>query len=224
MRTLLGVGIGLCLAGLVALAAMGCSAVTRVEEPSFTTAFRDGDFELRRYGPRVVAETKVSGEWSEAGNEGFRRLFGYISGKNHGGAKIAMTAPVGQQRSSPASEKIAMTAPVGQRRDGGEWVVSFTMPESSTLETLPRPADARITLREIAPVEVVVVRFSGRWTVENMDEQTAAVRAWAASRRIAISDASEVARYDPPFMPWFMRRNEIWFAVAAHNAAEEDAR
>lgn len=76
MRKLLGVGIGLCLVGGLAIVAMGCSAATRVEEPSFTTALRDGDFELRRYGPRVVAETKISGEWSEAGNEGFRRLFG----------------------------------------------------------------------------------------------------------------------------------------------------
>lgn len=207
------IAIGLCLTGLVTLGVVGCSAVSRVAEPSFTTSLRDGDFEVRRYGPRVVAETRVSGDWTTAGNEGFRRLFGYISGKNHGRSEIAMTAPVGQRRTDEESQKIAMTAPVGQRREGDEWIVSFVMPEGAKLESLPRPDDGRITLREVAPAEVVVVRFSGRWTTANIQEQTAAARGWAASRNIQIADTPEVARYDPPFRPWFLRRNEVWFAV-----------
>lgn len=210
-------GVGLGVAGLLTLGLIGCSAFARVEEPGFTTTLRDGDFELRHYGPRVVAETHVAGDWSAAGNEGFRRLFGYISGKNSGRSEIAMTAPVSQRRAGERGEKIAMTAPVGQRRDGDDWVVSFTMPEGAKLASFPRPEDERIVLREIAPVDVAVVRFSGRWTTSNMQERAAAVRAWATSRALRVSDEPEVNRYDPPFRPWFLRRNEVWFVVQAES-------
>lgn len=194
----------------LALAATGCAAVARVEEPAFAVQVREGDFEVRRYGPRVVATTQVEGDWSSAGNEGFRRLAGFIFGKNHQKTEIAMTAPVGQRR----GESIAMTAPVGQRGGGTSWTVSFTMPAGSTLEALPRPDDPRVVL-ELAPaVDVAVVVFSGRWTEALMRERTAALRAWVASRRLRVDGEPEVNRYDPPFKPWFMRRNEVWLPVS----------
>ncbi|MEI8256072.1 MAG: heme-binding protein, partial [Deltaproteobacteria bacterium] len=70
----------------------------RVDEPRFSVELHDGDFEVRRYEPRVVAETLVTGPSSGAANEGFRRLAGYIFGGNRGRASIAMTAPVSQRR------------------------------------------------------------------------------------------------------------------------------
>ncbi len=108
--------------------------MARIAEPRHEVLDRDGAFEVRRYPGRVIAETRVLGPWSAAGNEGFRRLAGYIFGKNRGRAKVAMTAPVGQR---PAT--IAMTAPVGQRRDADAWLVTFTMPAGETLATLPVP-------------------------------------------------------------------------------------
>jgi hypothetical protein len=194
------------------VATAGCRAMASVGEPPFTATVREGDFELRRYGPRVVAETQVSGDWSEAGNEGFRRLAGYIFGKNGGRQEIAMTAPVAQRRG--AGVKLAMTAPVGQRREGDTWTVSFTMPAGETLATLPRPDDPRVVLRELPPVEVAVVRFSGRWTDANMQARAESLRAWTQSRGLRAVGEPEVNRYDPPFKPWFLRRNEVWVEVA----------
>lgn len=182
----------------------------RIAEPPHEVLDRDGAFEVRRYPGRVIAETRVPGAWSAAGNAGFRRLAGYIFGKNRGRAKVAMTAPVGQR---PAT--IAMTAPVGQRRDADAWLVTFTMPAGETLATLPVPDDPRVTLRALPPVEVAVAIFSGRWTAANLARHEAALRTWAAARGLALVGEPEVNRYDPPFTLWFRRRNEIWLARAA---------
>ncbi|HQY63346.1 MAG TPA: heme-binding protein [Polyangiaceae bacterium] len=212
-------GIGGGLRGLVvaASAALVAACGGGVKEPAYAVAKSTESFELRTYPQRVVAETRVEGDFGEAGDEGFRRLAGYIFGKNRSGTKLAMTAPVGMSGAADG-KKIPMTAPVAQRASGpsrAEWVVSFTMPEGETLASLPVPLDARVTLRELPPARVAVVRFSGRWTSENMGEHEAALRAWARSERLPVVGDAEVNRYDPPFVPWFARRNEIWLRVEA---------
>ena len=201
----------------VGAVSLGCAAVGRVKEPPYSVASANGDFEVRTYGPRVVAQTEVAGTWEQAGNEGFRRLAGYIFGKNKGRAKLAMTAPVGQrsQGSERESEstKLAMTAPVGQVRNGDLWTITFTMPANETLATLPEPDDSRVVLRESPPVRVAVVRFRGRWDPERMQERSLALRNWAQQQSLPVLGEPEVNRYDPPFMPWFLRRNEVWLQV-----------
>jgi hypothetical protein len=193
----------------------GCDVVTRVAsvaEPRFTTEVEEGAFQLRRYGERVVAETRVEGSWLEAGNQGFRRLAGYIFGSNHGQGTLAMTAAVGTRRDG---RKLAMTAPVGERRDGDAWLVTFTMPEGETLATLPAPRDARVRLRVVPATRVAVIRFSGRWTVSRMQSHTQALRAWTERHGLRAAGEPEVNRFDPPWIPWFMRRNEVWLPLAA---------
>ncbi len=107
-----------------------------------------------------------------------------------------------------------MTAPVAQRGEGTSWTVAFTMPEGETLATLPIPDDPRVVLREIPPARVAVVRFSGRWTDKNMKEHEEALRRWTSARKLAAVGEAEVNRYDPPFKPWFLRRNEVWLELA----------
>ncbi len=196
----------------------GCS-VASVQEPHYVTQVRDGAFEVRSYGPRVVAETTVAGEWTEAGNEGFRRLAGYIFGKNRRASKIAMTAPVAQSPRKPSEEgtKLPMMAPVGQQREGDSWTISFAMPAGETLGTLPAPEDPRIVLRELPPARVAVIRFSGRWTDANMREHETELRQWTKDRNLTVTGEAEVNRYDPPFKPWFLRRNEIWLPLGGHD-------
>ena len=206
MRSAARFGVATALLG----AAAGCGVVGRVEEPKFAVELRDGDLEVRRYEPRVVAETIVPGGRKQAEDEGFRRLAGYIFGGNQGKAKIAMTAPVGQK---PEGRKLAMTAPVGQKPDGDGWTVSFTMPTGETLSSLPVPNDSRVTLRELAPVRVAVVTFSGRWTDESFKAHTDELRAWVSLRGLRAAGDPEVNRYDPPWTLWFMRRNEVWLTL-----------
>jgi hypothetical protein len=176
-----------------------------VEEPPFAVLAREGDVELRRYEPTVVAATVVEGSRDEALNEAFRRLAGYIFGQNQGRAKLAMTAPV----SASEPETIAMTAPVAATAmEGGRYRVTFTMPRGYTVETLPVPNDARVRL-ELEPArDVAAVRFSGYARSAAIEEHTATLLAWAKASGRALG-APTLAQYDPPFAMPLMRRNEI---------------
>lgn len=187
----------------------GCSVF--VEEPPYERVKKDGSFELRDYPSVVVAQTTVDAGMEEAGGEAFQRLFGYISGENGGEADIAMTSPVTQTASS---REIAMTAPVGQRKTDAGWVVSFVMPESYTLESLPRPTNPDVTLDEIPARRVAVIRYSGTWSAERYREHLEKLNAWVADNSLEANGEPVWARYNPPFTPWFLRRNEIMVPVA----------
>jgi len=122
-----------------AIMIIGAVNAMAIEEAAYKVLKTGGKFEIREYAPQILAETVVDGDLEEAGNKAFRRLFRYISGANRSRAKVAMTAPVSQEKSG---EKIPMTAPVGQQAVQDKWAVSFTMPASYTLETLPAPDEA----------------------------------------------------------------------------------
>ncbi len=186
-----------------------------IEEPPYRTLERQGDFELREYAPYMLAETRVEAGFMDSGNVAFGRLFRYISGANTAQQKIAMTAPV-EQAPAPAAasrgEKIAMTAPVEQSAaSGGGYLVGFVVPGKFTPETVPRPTDARVSIRQVPARRVAVWRYSGRWTESNFREHEALLRAALKQRGIAVAPTVEarIARYDAPFMPWFLRRNEV---------------
>jgi hypothetical protein len=199
------------LINVLLVTSIGWAAVAKVAEPKFALEVRDREFEVRRYEARVVAQTHVAGDRKQAESEGFRRLAGYIFGGNKTRTKISMTEPVAQ---TAEARKIAMTAPVGQKSEGDRsWTVSFTMPEGETLATLPEPTDARVTLRDVAPARVGVVRFSGRWTDERFASHTELLRSWLSVRGLRPSGEVEVNRYDPPWTLWFMRRNEVWLTL-----------
>ncbi|KAA0252112.1 heme-binding protein [Acidobacteria bacterium ACD] len=178
-----------------------------VEEPKYSVVDRREAFEVRLYDPVVVAETAVDGAFGPGGNEAFRRLAGYIFGGNDGGKKIAMTAPVAQE--PRPGTRIAMTAPVGQERRDDGWVVSFTMPREWTLESLPVPDDPRVKLRAVGPRRVAAVSFTGTWGVARFDESAAGLVAALEAAGLTPSGPPVYARYDPPWTPWFLRRNEV---------------
>ena len=195
-----------------ALFAIGSFDVMAIEEAPYEVVKKDGNFEIRDYASHILAETVVEGDLEDAGSKAFNRLFGYISGGNSTRGKVAMTAPVSQQ---PASEKIAMTAPVGQQRAGDNWVVSFMMPSEYSLETLPEPDDPLITLRQVPPRTMAAVRYSGFWSEKNYLKHKAQLEEWVARMGLAITGDPVWARYNAPFTPWFLRRNEILVPVEA---------
>ncbi len=180
------------------------------EEASYTVEKTDGDFQVRLYAPQVVAETLVGGTLEEAGNHAFRPLFDYISGANRAKGKIAMTAPVAQQREG---EKIAMTAPVGQEALSNQWAVTFMMPTHHTLETLPEPTDERVRLRVIPARRMAAVQYSGTWSRQRYERNLVRLREWMKAQGLAAAGEPVWARYNPPFTPWFLRRNEILMPV-----------
>lgn len=196
----------------IALMLTGATTAMAIEEAPYKVTKSDDIFELREYPPQLLAEIMVDGSLEEAGNKAFRRLFRYISGDNTSRSKIAMTAPVSQEQKG---EKIAMTAPVSQQRVEGKWGVSFTMPASYTLETLPTPDDKNITLRQVPSRRVAAVRYSGFWSEEKYLLNTAKLEEWIRKNRLIVAGEPIWARYNAPFTPWFMRRNEILIPLAA---------
>jgi hypothetical protein len=197
------------------LAATLAASAMAVEEPAFRVERGEEPFQLREYPGFVVAETFVQGDFDSAGRTGFRRIAGYIFGKNvsAGGdaTKIAMTAPVTME---PASERIAMTAPVTAEATGEGWRVHFVMPASYTLAKLPQPLDPEVKLREVPPHRMAAVTFSGWTTRTSIAENTARLQAWIGRLGLRPSGTPQVARYNDPFtLPW-NRRNEILIEVA----------
>ncbi|MGX7730860.1 SOUL family heme-binding protein [Rhodococcus sp. 2H158] len=154
--------------------------------------------EIRRYAPRIAAETTVSGDEECARSSGFRRLAGYIFGANVSKSKIAMTAPV-SQASGP----------------GNSWVIRFYMPSKWTMDTLPAPQDQNVELVEIHDETVAALRFTG-------DRSHGAVAARTAELLRALENTAWIPKgepvawfYDPPWTIPFLRRNEVVVPVEA---------
>ncbi|EKT77345.1 SOUL heme-binding protein [Rhodococcus opacus M213] len=168
------------------------------EEPRYDVQEKIRGLEIRRYGPRVAAETTVPGDEESARNAGFRRLAGYIFGANVSKSKIAMTSPVSQ---------------VGGPSDS--WVVRFYMPSKWTMEALPIPKDQNVELVEVPGETVAALRFTG-------DRGPGAVAARTAELLRALDDTAWIPNgepvawfYDPPWTIPFLRRNEVVVRVAA---------
>ena len=193
------------------LAASG--AVQATEEPAYAVVQKSEVFEVRRYEPYVVAEVVVPGPASEAGNQGFGMLAGYIFGKNKGERKLEMTAPVAQTPVAAEPVKLDMTAPVVQSATAGGFLLQFVMPRGYTLATLPEPLDARIKLRDIPAQTVGVIRYSGGWSQASYDENLAKLRQALAAANLKTTGEPIFSRYNSPMMPAFWRRNEIWLGL-----------
>jgi hypothetical protein len=203
------------LAVLLSAAALWSATAMAIEEPAYAVTDREESFEVRNYESYVVAETFVDGTFGSVGNEGFQRLFRYISGDNRASETITMTAPVEQEA---ASAKIAMTAPVEQQQADGRWRIAFVLPASYTLANAPRPTDPRVKLAEVPPRRMAVVRYRGTWSEARYGEELAALRKFMSERGLTAVGEPVFARYDPPFMPWFFRRNEIQIPVQGSGA------
>lgn len=195
----------------LAFGALIPGAAMAIEEPEYEIVSDHGDFEIRRYAPMILAETHVDSDFEKAGSEAFRRLFGYISGDNAARAKIEMTAPVVQEL---LSEKIAMTAPVVQQPDESGWRIAFVVPAEYSCETAPEPTDPRVSLRLVPERLVAAVRFSGTWGEERFTGHEDELREWLTEHGLRPLGEAVYARYNPPFTPWFMRRNEVMIPVA----------
>jgi hypothetical protein len=183
-----------------------------LEEPKFDLIKKTDIYEIRSYKSAIVAETKVEAGFEDAGNKAFKILADYIFGNNRSRTKMDMTAPVSQAK----SEKIAMTAPVGMKKDKEGFLVQFTMPSKFTLQTLALPNDSRVTIREIPPRKVAVLRYSGSWSEKNYQKKLSQLQSALKKDKIITRGEPVFARFNPPFWPpLFMRRNEIWIEIAA---------
>jgi SOUL heme-binding protein len=123
-----------------------------------------------------------------------------------------MTAPVTQ---AAVPVKLEMTAPVTQTAAPGGFLVQFVLPKGVTAASAPEPLDGRVQIREVLPNQVAVIRYSGFWSASNDGEHLAKLEAALRAAKLVWEGAPVYSRYDAPFTPWFMRRNEIWLRLAA---------
>jgi effector-binding domain-containing protein len=185
---------------------LGAGNAMAIEEAKYTVVRKEQNFEVRRYESHILAETIVDGDFDSAGSKAFGLLFKYISGNNKAREKVEMTSSVSQ---GSANEKINMTSPVGQQRENNKWSVSFMMPASYTLETLPEPKDPHVILRQVPARYIAAVRYSGFWSEQGYRSNKDKLETWIEKNALRVIGEPIWARYNPPFMPWFLRRNEI---------------
>ncbi|MEY4900987.1 MAG: hypothetical protein RL741_1303 [Actinomycetota bacterium] len=167
-----------------------------VKEQKYSVVNSFAGFELRNYEPCVLADIEITSNFEKAGNAGFGPLVGYIGGQNQPGTKISMTSPVIQE---PA---------------GTAHIVSFVLPSEIDEPGAPKPTDNRVALRFKPQELVAVARFTGLWSAASYQERLTKLLAAIDAAGYRTAGNARFARFDPPWTPWFMRRNEIQIPVA----------
>jgi SOUL heme-binding protein len=168
------------------------------EQQAYHVVAEYPEFELRRYAAHLVAETEVGGPFELAGNVAFPRLARYIGGQNRSSRRMAMTAPVVQER-------------------GGEdrrYVVGFVLPVDVDEADPPDPVDPTVRVRPVPAQTAGAVRFSGRWSRGSFERRKAQLLAALQDADLDVVGPPRYARFDPPWTPWFLRRNEVVVPVA----------
>jgi hypothetical protein len=177
------------------------------EQPRYTVVETvSDDVEIRRYAPRVAAETSVGSADADKGTrEAFGLLFDYISGDNVPSLKIEMTSPVAVAEDDA---RIEVTQPVETRAPSGRMTMRFFLPSSLTEVTAPQPSDTRVRIVTLPEETVAALRYSGRRDGERAAEKMAALHDALATGEWRSAGEAVSYYYDPPWtLPWF-RRNE----------------
>jgi hypothetical protein len=193
-----------------ALLLSACSVVgvrSGTEEPRYDLLGNEAGLEIRRYAPRMAAETVVAGGEEASRSEGFSRLARYIFGGNRGASRIAMTAPVAQE-----PLRIAMTAPVAQAATGDGYRIRFFLP--AALRDPPVPEDPRVAIVEVPGETVAVLRFTGAPAPDAVADATQRLRAALPGTRWVAAGEPVAWFYDPPWTIPALRRNEVAVPVA----------
>lgn len=182
------------------------------EEPQYSVTSKLNKIEIRQYQAYLVAETEVVGDRESAGSAGFKVLAGYIFGNNQGDHNISMTAPVIQ-----AEQNAFMTQTpspeISKTTENRVWTVQFMMPTQYTLESLPVPKDPRVKFKTITSRKVAAVTYSGRWTESNYREHLEILEQEIQKAGLKPKGQPLWARYNSPFTPWFLRKNEILIEI-----------
>lgn len=173
------------------------STVVRAEQgPAYKVIRKDDKIEVRDYQDYITADVDIISDHDRAVDSGFMKLFNYISGKNSNRSKISMTTPV-------FSEKVGEST----------YRVSFVMPSDLTMGTLPAPDDKNITIRKVDAHKVATIRFSGRMSESLAENKISELKAWMDKNGLAPLSNYRMAQYDPPWIPGFLRRNEVMVEI-----------
>jgi peptide-methionine (S)-S-oxide reductase len=184
---------------------------SRVEQADYTVVKKMNGYEMREYPAHIMAQTTVSGSYGKSMGNGFSIVAGYIFGGNTKKEYIAMTAPVVAQKGEvkKVSESIAMTAPVVVAAEGDSQIISFGMPRSYTIETLPTPNDPRVKIVMIPAKKYAVMRFSWYRSDARIKSMQEKLLSALARDGVVASGSIAYAGYNAPWTPPWMTRNEV---------------
>lgn len=186
------------------------------DEPEYKVLKEYDKFEIRKYESYVIAEIEVEQNFENAGDSAFQPLFKYISGNNISKDEMEMTIPVNLSRSNSKVEKLEMTTPVSQSATNNEqrsYKVSFVLPLNYTIDDAPIPIDPRVKIRKVPEKIMAVLEYSGTWSKENYNENEKQLFSELKKENIRPVGQPVFARYNPPFWPWFLRRNEVQIEI-----------
>ncbi|KAG6558871.1 SOUL heme-binding protein [Candidatus Rhabdochlamydia oedothoracis] len=167
------------------------------DRPKYLVLKKWGNFEIRQYEPRVIAETRIQNDFEQATKEGFNILAAYIFGQNATKSKIAMTAPVEQ------------TEDLTQKN----WLIAFSMPINYKITDLPSPKDPRILLKQIETQKRAALAFSGFCTEKKATQNTRLLLELIEQHGYSPTGPCILARYDPPWTIPCFRHNELLFVI-----------
>lgn len=181
------------------------------EEPKFYVLLKDGQFQIRKYYPFIMAQTFVRGNYDFAMPEGFYRLANYIFGSNTKSEKMSMTSPVFQSK----SKKLVMSAPVLHEQKSDGWVMSFIVPSKYKFETLPRPLMENIEIVKVPSLVVASLKYIGANNEARIAAKSKELLDWVDRHEdFTITSEPRIAQYDAPHALPFLRRNEIQVTVS----------
>ena len=209
MKKKIFVAIPLLVVVLVFGAAMIGPIMSNVEVPAYKILKKEQNIEIRRYPSLIIAEVKTAGSRQASISDGFRILADFIFGNNEGEKQLSMNGPITQQEGI----KIAMTAPVQQEKTDAEWATSFIMPSKFSIDTIPNPINYRIKIIQIPSKRYAVITFSGRSTEENLTKHTNELEKYMNGSSYSKVGNAKYAFYNPPWTLPFLRRNEVQFEL-----------
>ena len=168
------------------------------ESPEYTATKHPGGFEIRKYDEMTVISTKKSkSKKDEEKDSRFMRLFRYIDKSNEKG------------------EKIAMTTPVFMGMKGNEGEMSFVLPRKIAKQGAPLPSSDSLYIAKIKPGTFAAMRFRGRSKKETVVSKQLQAKINKAGLSIHKTSKPIFAYYDPPWIPVFLRRNEVLIRINA---------
>ena len=150
-----------------------------------------GKVEIRSYPKIILARVEDS-------SDAFNLLYRFITGENRQKTKVKMTSPV-------VSQQVEMTSPVLSEIG----TMAFVMPKEYTLETTPEPSNSHVKIVEIPPRLIAALCFSGGWSEAHFEKETQELLNALSEAKIKIVGNVFTMLYNPPFIPGFLRRNEV---------------
>jgi hypothetical protein len=95
--------------------------------------------------------------------------------------------------------------------------MTFVMPKEFTLETTPEPLDPQVKIAEIPERLIADLCFSGERSESHFEKETQELLNELAKEKIKTKGNVFTMLYNPPFIPGFLRRNEVAIEVEYHD-------